>query len=487
MTSLEDASAPSDEILAPSVMMRTSLSRTELHDCPCTIQIGGQSSVRGRLYLSTIGATRALHIRLKVEASFDTEILQDEGVEVQIHGEGFSVPLRLVHIDSYSVTPSLFPDADPLIDVSGEAEQVDVDIDLHPGGLSGTVIGHAYNVPTYRGQVTTATAGRGWMTVSQRLPLRADGWEITIDNIAPWIFAQAGEDPYSPKQADWLNAVTVSGHAAGNLLTHVIRLRRVNGGAFGLERSSTMLSRLELFLSFVLGRSISMPYRYGYDRADEGRLTFVQIQSATGLKVLLTPATARSWSPLTAGSAPPSHPRRSDIDDTNAALVCFLEALKDDRDILVRAIEWYVGALSSKSSSACLVLAQAGLELLAYQHLSRRLKIRESSRQRMEASDQLRALMSHVGIPLGIPERLADALPSQKNMDGPEWITQGRNRAVHPGPATGKADLITGERAKLLDDLAVHYLELALLRLIGHRGFYWNRIDNVVLRVPWVE
>ncbi len=92
---------------------------------------------------------------------------------------------------------------------------------------------------------------------------------------------------------------------------------------------------------------------------------------------------------------------------------------------------------------------------------------------------------------MDIPAKLSklDKLAKEFNWDGPKAISEVRNYIVHPGKENKRLADRKIPYYEILN-LALWYLELALLHLFGHTGVYANRLQlglyiGVVDLVPW--
>jgi hypothetical protein len=164
---------------------------------------------------------------------------------------------------------------------------------------------------------------------------------------------------------------------------------------------------------------------------------------------------------------------------------------------LISSISWLVEANSRRSSpESKIVLAQVALDLLAWVHLveTNRLHSRADFK-RLSAAGRIRALLHRIGVPTSIPAHLTD-LPSLHHgdaFDGPGVITRVRNALVH---AAEENRSITASLEGLVlfqcSQLALQYVELALLSVCGYSGYYaqrgwtgWKGDDEIL--VPWAR
>jgi hypothetical protein len=248
---------------------------------------------------------------------------------------------------------------------------------------------------------------------------------------------------------------------------------REDGSLFGQDESKSVLQALSWLMSFVEGAWVGLWLPVGLDRQGERvwegwRTPVTSIISGHGY-----------WS---AGD---------DIGTALSLLPKYLELSTDPvwQEALRRAISFFVEANSDLAFEKSMVLAQAGLELLAW------------AKDRCDkgwASKRIRALLRQVApeknsealipVPASLPALCALA-KARRWEDGPRAVAEVRNGIVHPGKAstTYGPDVSTEAHIEALM-LALWYLELGLLRLLGHDRQYLCRVDGLHPRLPpWVE
>lgn len=130
-------------------------------------------------------------------------------------------------------------------------------------------------------------------------------------------------------------------------------------------------------------------------------------------------------------------------------------------------------------------LACSGLELVAWSVLQHHAWLTPGAG--LKAGQRLRLLLQWAGIPVDIPAGLTHLVARKlaflgADEGGPEIVFEVRNRLVHPpknlrDPEWPKSDV-------LLDawQLAMWYLELAILRVLGYDGEYVSRL----IQTGWV-
>ena len=107
---------------------------------------------------------------------------------------------------------------------------------------------------------------------------------------------------------------------------------------------------------------------------------------------------------------------------------------------------------------------------------------------KISAAGRIRALLASLQIPLTLPDELdkIPKVPYGEAYDGPGFIAWVRNSIVH---ATSKnrrrVSALSSTHLHECGQLAIEYLELALLRLVRYEGHYWSRSAEENRVVPW--
>jgi hypothetical protein len=172
----------------------------------------------------------------------------------------------------------------------------------------------------------------------------------------------------------------------------------------------------------------------------------------------------------------------------------FFKLWRDDywKNVMRTALWWYVSAAQQLGGSdAALILAQAGLELVAWVKLVETDKvISRVGFENLPAADKLRLFIAAMKIKMEL-DPSHDALYGLAKGQGwtvaPWAVTEIRNRLVHP---KNREDL-QGQAMAIFQaySLAMHYFELAILFVCGYDGEYTNlRTDvghSTIERVPW--
>ncbi|KAA2218510.1 hypothetical protein [Maribacter flavus] len=172
----------------------------------------------------------------------------------------------------------------------------------------------------------------------------------------------------------------------------------------------------------------------------------------------------------------------------------------NEKSFLVNAIKWYLEAnCSSTSSDTRTIMAQATLELIFNWWIVEQLKILSPGRdiENLSASNKFRIILAQSRIPYLVPAKydgLVELVQKENGLtDGPDAIVSIRNSLVHS----------QSKKRKMINELPVHaryeaiplalwYIELSLLNLLGYSGIYHNRVANNRYiheseeYVPWV-
>lgn len=139
-----------------------------------------------------------------------------------------------------------------------------------------------------------------------------------------------------------------------------------------------------------------------------------------------------------------------------------------------------------------LINAQTALELLSYVAL-----VEESSAMTAQefkklpgACERFEKLVEGCCIPLSIPASLSKLNSCFPSASGPKAITDIRNSIMHPTKANReKRQAYSIYVVYEAWQLSMHYIELAILKLLGYSGPYHNRLknapDSVVDMIPW--
>jgi hypothetical protein len=159
------------------------------------------------------------------------------------------------------------------------------------------------------------------------------------------------------------------------------------------------------------------------------------------------------------------------------------------REPFRRAVQFYVNGNLGVPIEIGVILAQSGLELLAWSTFVPNGSISPKEFEKQWPADrQLRRLLQLASVPTAVPAQLANLardLPGlNASDDAPTRVSWVRNKIVHPP----RNRAFYAHEAALITDtwrLSLTYLELSLLFLCGYSGDYQSRIDGGVAAVPW--
>lgn len=175
----------------------------------------------------------------------------------------------------------------------------------------------------------------------------------------------------------------------------------------------------------------------------------------------------------------------------------FVRRWKDPawRSPLVYSVHWLVEANAPVVGlEPTIVLSQIALEMLAWVVIveTQQLHSRRDF-DHLSAAGRMRVLLQHIGVPTTLPDYM-HTLPSlcqRDSPDGPGVITRVRNALVHAAE-DNRAVLGALDGMTLFEcsQLALQYVDLAILAVCGHSGSYsrrawrgWKGDDEVP--VPW--
>lgn len=283
-----------------------------------------------------------------------------------------------------------------------------------------------------------------------------DGWKLTIDTLRSY--------------KELKTALKAQG---GFAITHAARLERVDSSAFSVAQAKQVLDALFWFFSLSRGFWSPPIFPVGFDgnqnvvwqewqalRASSWRSADSWLTDRHHVSSSLQGALPGFWKTW-------NNPTWNDPSNSNTPLVF--------------AIHWFISAnTQAGATEGSIILAQTGLELMAWVRLVEDVKSRTSSQfNPIPASKKFEALLQHIGVSLAIPSGLSSltTLAATKQWaNGPEAIAGYRNTIVHPKSRKRNKDVVATESNEMLQ-LALWYLELALLHLFDYTGRYVNRVQ----------
>jgi hypothetical protein len=334
---------------------------------------------------------------------------------------------------------------------------------VSPGASLGAVDGldqiivHWINLPLIHPAATLTDHGRSWVG---RWQLESCGWRFTIDD-----------------RPDLVEALQAASEVDEQyLLTHVGELRRADGTSFDGATAVELLFGWQLAMSFALGRWVAPAVPVGFDHHQR------RVWEQWAPWRCDTVRGYESWWDTQTG------------DDLADFVAAFIRAYLDpDRHDEVRLAVMHVIAAnhSGTTGEGKVMLAQAGLEYLAWVRLVLSGRMSRGDYKAMNAAERLRLFLTEAGIRTSVPDGLPGLfdLARASSFDGPSATAWVRNRLVHPKDA-GEPYRIEGlvwQTAQLL----LEYGELLVLPGLGYRGRFMrryppNRWAHSSERVPWV-
>jgi hypothetical protein len=299
--------------------------------------------------------------------------------------------------------------------------------------------------------------------VQWSLILEAEGWKVSISP--------------SPTLEDTVEHLKPT---HGYAITHHAIVERSDGGTFTAEQADDILSVLFYFLSFARGSWVSPILTEGLDDAGSQAWRF--------------------W-----------YPYRSDPWETvgswfkelwpqplSKVFPGFVQRWQNTqwRETLRLVLDWYIES-NTQNSETSIIINQAAFELLSWVLLVEDKSIlSRDGFDKLFASDKLRLLLSQSNTSLSIDANqvyLTKLARDSNWQDGPQALTEMRNRMVHPKVS----DLGNSHRPKAIKNilgypaparaeagqLGLWYLEKILLSLFG----YTERIRKARLKNRYFE
>jgi hypothetical protein len=311
------------------------------------------------------------------------------------------------------------------------------------------------NLPFAIGGGRLSEGSRRWMG---RSLLTGGGWSVTLD---------ARPDHREVEQR--LRA------AGGYGITHAGRLAKNDGAAFAAADAENALAVVRYTLSLASGRWVAPVLPVGLDSGGKPVWTVWQHE-------LIHPyrGSHRLADPVTAGHLP----------ELFAAVMSRWED-PFERQVVTRAIHYYLEANEPDPVELAVSSAQAGLELLAWTELVEDTRRYTAKAYKDRPAHQtLAEFLTGHSISTALPANLQALSAEAANhgcSTGPEIITRMRNGVIHPSrrkPVFPLAAWVDAWR------LAMHYLQLALLAYLGYQGTHRDPLSDIkhpgqVQQVPW--
>ena len=240
----------------------------------------------------------------------------------------------------------------------------------------------------------------------------------------------------------------------GYSLTHVCKVERLERNPFSIDDARDLLEAFSYYLSFARGLWLAPMLIAGFDT--EGTQVFEEWSACR----------ADSWQNIYTWFSPDS----TDLVETFPG---FMRRWQDKnwRELVQESIHWYVESKKQAGGvNGAIVLQQAALERLAWVLLVEdKRSLSQNGFQKLPASDQVRLLLSSLGIDLKLPSDCINLTQLAKDLnwvDGPQAITEIRNAIVHPNSKNRHKGNGSPEEARTEAwSVGLEYLELALLKL----------------------
>ena len=321
---------------------------------------------------------------------------------------------------------------------------------------------HLGNFPSVHGEWIS------WGTLESagRIRLSSEHWEIIID--------QVQNNPTVGEKGLWESLSDAQGYG----ITHVGALTRLDGAEFTLEEAEHVLTDVSRTLSFARG-AFSCPFlRIGFNDRNE-RVW----QSWSGYRT-------DAWS-NNSNWFSPHHPQI-----LNAVFQGWRQLRSSPNLEVINAashlyLDSHVPLLATETK---LIIAQAAIEGLAndWPFPMPAGSVLPGAVTQTQAAGKIATIALSLGLNLDVPSELKElkTMPNPNPASSaPEKITWIRNSVAHLGNLPRMAGVSWESKYQALQ-VAEHYLELALLRLLDVKGDYLNRckvgsIGDVEL-LPWL-
>ena len=257
---------------------------------------------------------------------------------------------------------------------------------------------------------------------------------------------------------------------SGTVTTHVGRIRKKDGTLFKTNNIMGLLDRICTAFSFACGRYVSFSGIRGYQDENE-----VYRAWNSGM---VTPFTfLPTWTDTL-----------TNYRNYEKYLSLMCRRLEDF--YYGPAVDWYIESLNNLTMDNDIISVQIALESLSYVVLVEKTKtLTDTEFDKNSASKNIRMLLQICNIPFGGDEMeiFSDEI-REEFADGIDLISYYRNKIVHPSKRRNKVFLSAEDIWNILV-IGIHYIELAILYIIGYKGEYSNRLKErsfgEVEVVPW--
>ena len=323
------------------------------------------------------------------------------------------------------------------------------------------VIFHVLNFPKFLGKNDVIISEKNRSERRGQIILKYNGWQIKITAVR--------------NLRSLFKSLKSEG---GYVITHVGEIKRLNKRSFGIEECRKILLALHYFLSFAAGYFTGPILPIGFNENNER----LWEEWHKGLKTRYD-SEGLSWFDIMHGEL------------LEEIFPGFLNQWQNKiwNEPIETAIYWYLRSnMMEGGTDGAIILAQSALELLAFTFCveDKKIWIYKVFKNK-SATEKIKELLSSLNIPKDIPPSLSKlfALGKNFNWNGPQAFTEIRNLIVHPGQ---KRKRLVGHDLPLAEvwKLGLWYIELVLLHLFRHSGFYAERLKDDrwvgdVSTVPW--
>jgi hypothetical protein len=269
----------------------------------------------------------------------------------------------------------------------------------------------------------------------------------------------------------------------GNILTHIVSVKRKNGRDFSFSQAEKLLKTLTYFLSFSRGGWVGIGHARGIDNNE------IQCFESWEIGVITANQIVWRW-------ASSEH-----VEDFKKAWIGFASSFRDEglNKVFRFAINFYINANLEPVPDTGIVLAMIALEILASTINEKNEWIKADAFEKLASSDRIRLILAWSGISikdLGYVKEVYDA--DNKTFPGtwttgPEITTNLRNWIVHPTTENrNKLKDVPFHAISRAEKLTIWHLELVFLHIIKYDGVYIKRTlpgmisaSERTQNVPW--
>jgi len=263
--------------------------------------------------------------------------------------------------------------------------------------------------------------------------------------------------------------------AGGYAITHVGLLTKADGSAFTLSEAEDALLAVRYTLSLASGRWVAPALPVGLDGNGSPVWSVWRHEVVDPYR-----GCHRLADPVTVGHLP-------------ALFAAVMSRWADlfEREVVKRAIHYYVEANAPDPVDLAVSTAQAGLELLAWTELVEDAQLYKAKEyKRRGAHKNLAEFLARHSISTALPgnlKALATEATKRNCATGPEIVVRMRNGVIHPSrkkPRFATPVWIDAWR------LVMHHLQLALLAYLDYQGTHRDplsdgKLAGQVQQVPW--